>query len=39
MGWLIERPKIESGRATLYDEDVVDVALRLFRKQGYKIPD
>ena len=31
--------EIESGRGTLYDPDVVDTCLRLFREKGYSIPD
>ncbi|MGD0278251.1 MAG: PAS domain S-box protein [Smithella sp.] len=29
--------EIEKNRGTLYDEDVVDACLRLFRKKGYKL--
>lgn len=31
--------EIENGRGTLYDPDVVDACLRLFREKGYSIPD
>lgn len=30
---------IEQGRATAYDANVVDVCLKLFRENGFKIPD
>ncbi|MDZ7585120.1 MAG: HD-GYP domain-containing protein [Thiobacillus sp.] len=31
--------EIERGRATAYDADAVDAALKLFRKKGFKIPE
>ncbi len=30
---------IENGRGTLFDAHIVDVCLKLFRDEGYKIPD
>ena len=31
--------EIEHGRGTLYDINVVDICLKLFREKGFKIPD
>jgi len=30
--------EIENNKGTLYDRDVVDVCLRLFREKGYQLP-
>jgi HD-GYP domain-containing protein (c-di-GMP phosphodiesterase class II) len=31
--------EVEQGRGTLYDANVVDACLRLFRDKAYSIPD
>jgi putative nucleotidyltransferase with HDIG domain len=31
--------EVERGRGTTYDPDVVDICLRLFRDEGFRIPD